>query len=501
MKSVFQKSGLYLVRLIEGIIASLNQRITQHPLMRRIYKNSGYLFSATGIAAAISMLQSILVGRQLGVAGFGVLGVIIMFTSVVNKFVSFRMSELVIRYIGQYSIQDDQQRAAAVFKAAALAEMAASLLAFLLIVLLAPLAATYLAKDASLTSLFALYGLIVVLNLISESSTGVLQVFDGYRWIALFNIVQSSITLVLIFVVTVGLNQGIYQIILAYLVGKGIGALSLSAAALVEARRRWGRDWWKTPLSILRPQARELTHFAVSTNISASLNLINKDSELLWVSLFQGPVESGLYKTALAVVNLVQMPISPLPQATYPEVARTATQQDWRSMRQILRQGSLVAGGFTFAAALFLTLFGRKLILLLYKDPAFLPAYPALLILLAGFLVANTFYWNRVSLLALGLPDYPTKVNLILALAKLVGIFLLVPFFGYLASAALFAGYYILSTSLAAYKTYRVLAQKENELSKPDPSLSIEMPGLKSSMTEQAITSKAEAVPPNNFES
>jgi len=52
--------------------------------MRRIYKNSGYLFSATGIAAGISMLQSILVGRLLGVAGLGLLGTITVFISVVN---------------------------------------------------------------------------------------------------------------------------------------------------------------------------------------------------------------------------------------------------------------------------------------------------------------------------------------------------------------------------------------------------------------------------------
>lgn len=495
MKAALQQLRQRFTRLFKVPRGWWAQRFTQHPLMRRIYKNSGYLFSATGFSAAISMLQSILVGRQLGIEGFGLLGVIIMFTSVVNKFVSFRMSELVIRYIGRYSVKDDQARAAAVFKAAALAEMAASLVAFLLIWLLAPFAATYLAKDASLGSLFTLYGLIVVLNLISESSTGVLQVFDSYRWIALFNIVQSAITLLLIFVATVISQGGILQIIIAYLIGKGIGALALSFAALNEAQRRWGRAWWRTPLRILRPEARELTHFAVSTNISASLNLINKDSELLWVSLFRGPLETGYYKTALAVVNLVQMPISPLPQATYPEISRFASQNDWKSMRQILRQGSLVAGGFTLAATLFLLLFGRQTILLLYKDPDFLPAYPALLILLAGFLVANTFYWNRVSLLALGLPDYPTRVNLVLAGLKLGGILLLVPRFGYLASAALFAGYYIISTSLAAIKTYRVLRKVEAAQNEPESPLPVDVT-LQTSTHERSISVTPKTISP-----
>lgn len=428
--------------------------------MRRIFKNSSYLFSATGIAAAVSMLQSILVGRLLGVAGFGLLGVIIMFTSVVNKFVSFRMSELVIKYVGHYSEIGDQQRAAVVFKAAALAEMFASVLAFLLIWLLAPLAATYLAKDPNLAFLFALYGLIVLANLIAESSTGILQVFDRYRRIASFNLLQSLFTLALIFWAYLA-EGGMVQIVLAYLLGKAIGALALTIAALIEAQGHWGRGWWKAPFSLLRPQARELTHFAFSTNISASLNLVNKDSELLWVSLFRNPVEAGYYKTALSIVNLVQMPVSPLPQTTYPEISREITRGNWKNVRQILRQGSLLAGGFTLAATIILALFGRQLILLLYKDPGFLPAYPALMILLAGFLVANTFFWNRIALLGLGLPEFPTKVNLILAVLKIIGIILLVPRFGYLASAALFAGYYMISTSLAAWKTYQTLKIRE----------------------------------------
>jgi O-antigen/teichoic acid export membrane protein len=442
------------------------ERLFTNPLIRRVIKNSGYLFSATGISAAISMLQSILVGRLLGVAGFGLLGVIVMFTSVINNLVSFRMTELVVRYVNQYEESGDKQRAAAVFKAAALTEMLASLAAFLIIWLLSPWAADLLGKNSSLAGLFVLYGLIVVANLISESATGVLQIFDRYARMASFSIVQSLITLALITYVFI--TQGnIVGVLLAYIVGKTVGAVVLTAAAVVEAARHWGANWWKTPLSLLRPQARELTHFAVSTNLSGSLNLINKDSELLWVSLFRNPLEAGFYKTALALINLVQMPISPLPQTTYPELSRQVIRKNWRDVRHILRQGSWMAGGFTLAVGIVLVIFGRQLILLLYKDPGFLPAYPAMLILLAGFLVANIFYWNRIALLSLGLPHFPTQVNLILAILKIIGLILLVPKYGYLASAGLFSAYYIISTSLAAWKVRKTIAEREATLTTP----------------------------------
>lgn len=430
-----------------------------NPLITRVIKNSGYLFSATGITAGISMLQGILAARLLGVAGFGILGTITMFTSVVNKFISFRMGELVIKYVGQFSEAQDNQRAAAVFKVAAMAEIGASLIAFALIWALSPLAARYFAKDISLAHWFALYGLIVIANLIAESSTGLLQIFDRFRRMAALSVVASLVTLVIIALVYI--RQGSFGgILAAYIVGKTIGAVGLTSAAIFEATRRWGKGWWNAPLGLLRPQARELTHFAVSTNISASLSLINKDSELLWVSFLRNPLETGYYKLALALANMAQMPVSPLPQATYPEISREVARKNWSNVRYILRRGSLLAGGYTLAVSIGLLVFGKPLIQYLYK-PEYLPAFPALMILLAGFLVANTFYWNRIALLAVGQPDFPAKVNLVLAIIKVTGMLLLVPRFGFLASAALLAGSYLLGVTVSVIKFRYSLPLKE----------------------------------------
>lgn len=433
--------------------------LSANPLIARVIKNSGYLFSATGITAVISMVQGILAARLLGVEGFGILGAITMFTSVVNKFVSFRMGELVIKYIGQYTEADDTRRAAALFKVAALAEMGASLVAFALIGLLSPLAAQYFAKDISLAHWFALYGLIVIANLIAESSTGLLQIFDRFRRMAALSVVQSLATLAIITIVYTQ-KGGFGGILAAYIVGKTIGALGLTFAALIEATRRWGKGWWKSPLGVLRPQARELAHFAISTNISASLSLINKDSELLWVSLLRNPLEAGYYKLALSLANLAQMPVSPLPQATYPEISREIARKNWDNVRFILKRGSLLAGGYTLAISLGLLVLGRPLIQYLYK-PEYLPAYPALLILLAGFLVANTFYWNRIALLSIGHPDFPAKVNLALAIMKVIGMLLLVPRYGFLASAALLAGSYLIGVTVSVIKFRLSLAKME----------------------------------------
>ena len=77
---------------------------------------------------------------------------------------------------------------------------------------------------------------------------------------------------------------------------------------------------------------------------------------------------------------------------------------------------------------------------------------PALLILLVGFGLANTLYWNRNLLLSLNLPNYPLKVVFIVGVLKILLTFLLVPLFGYLAEAALLSAFQAITVTLLAWR-------------------------------------------------
>lgn len=392
---------------------------------------------------------------------FGVLGGVVKFTSVINKLASFRMHEMVVKYVGHYTEMGDTRRAAVVFKLACLLETGSSLASYSLIFGFSTLAAYIFAKDTSFAGLFALYGLIVLGNLIFESSTGLLQILDRFRLIAALQVTQSVLTLALIALAFFAPNP-LLAVVLAYMIGKLVDGLGVAILAFVEAGRKWGRDWWRTPLSLIKDERRELFRFAFNTNLSATINLVNKDAEELWVLGLLSPLEGGYYKQALALANLVLIPITPLPQATYPELAREVARQAWENVRYILKQGSRLAAFYTGLVSLFLIIFGRLFIASLY-GVEFLPAYPALLVLLAGLLIANTFYWNRTALLSLNQPDYPTKVNLFAAILKMILTPLLVPQVGYVASAALLSGYYFLSIGLNARKTYQILGRNEHE--------------------------------------
>jgi O-antigen/teichoic acid export membrane protein len=71
-------------------------------------------------------------------------------------------------------------------------------------------------------------------------------------------------------------------------------------------------------------------------------------------------------------------------------------------------------------------------------------------VLAIGHSFDNTFFWNRVALLALGRPIFPTAVNLIGMLLKVGMVFYLVPRFGAIAFAEILAGYFIFTVGVSA---------------------------------------------------
>ncbi len=424
-------------------------RFVHSPLVQRVLRNSGYILSANTASAALSFVQTLMAARLLGVAGYGVLGTITVFASNINRLTSFRMGELVIRYVGKFSAEDDPRRAMAVFKAAGLTEMLSSVLAYALVVLLSPLAARYLTKDPAAAGLFALYGLVLLANLMAESSTALLQYLNRFRLIAAFTVAQSLLTLLLI-ASAFAVHGGLESIVLAYLIGKAAWALSITLAAALEAARVWGGRWWLTPLGVLRGHARELAKFAVSTNASATINLVTRDSDILWVGLLSSPVHVGYYKAARTFINVIFVPIDPLIGTTYRELAREAAAHQWENVRHLLRTGSLIASIWAVPACLGLTVLGPWF--LSWYGPEFGAAYPAMVLLLAGVLVVNVFYWTRILLHALGHATYPTRTYLIVGLLQVLGILLLVPKLGAPGMAMMWSGYSIVTSLILVRK-------------------------------------------------
>ena len=456
------KSGQNIVSWIKEKLRA----IWDHPRIQRIFRDSSWLFSSNMVTMVLGIVQSSLSARLLGVYDFGLLGVITNFASTINNLFSFRMGEVVVKYLGDFLEEQDTNKAGALIKAAALIEAAFATLAFVFLCLVAPLGARLLAKDASFAGVFIFYGVIILANMFYETSFGVIQVLGLFKGQAIINSIQSAITALIIIIAFI-LEGNLETIVFAYFVGKlvlGISPVFLASRGLT---KKLGRSWWKAPLRDM-PEWREMLHFGVGSNLSATVNMIVRDSELLWISYFLSPAEAGYYKVAVAINRYILLPINPFIQTTYPEINNYIRNKMWKPLRAFLRKITTVSGLWTLACAVGLTVFG-KLAIRIYAGDEFLPAYPAMLILLIGYGLANIFFWNRSLLLSFGDSLYAFVAMLIAGLVKIFGGFILVPQNGYLAEAALFSLFFVLSVSMNLVRGFFRLRKAEK--AHPEPEL------------------------------
>ena len=186
-----------------------------------------------------------------------------------------------------------------------------------------------------------------------------------------------------------------------------------------------------------------------------------RDNEALWIAWFLSPVEVGYAKTALAIINLVQVPITPFISTTYPEINQAVIKKDWTLLRRLLKRVTLISGGWTGLTAIGLAIFGRWL--LLFYGAEFQPAYVPMLIFLVGLGFANIFFWNRPLLLSLGLPMVPYRYSLYCGIAKVLLAILLVPSLGLNFEAFLLSAFFVISISLIIIRGFNEVKKREAE--------------------------------------
>ncbi len=441
------------------LFEKIRSNLRDDPLLKRVLRNSGYLFSSSAVSAVLSVIQMILVLRLLDPGAYGLAtGIIMLFATSVNQLLSFRMSEVVVKYAGEAFAHEDNERVAALIKGIGITEAITSIVAYLVLVALSPWAANIFAKDASTAPLFSFYGLFLLANIVYETSVGTLQTVHQFGRVASANFYQSIATFLSIIVVSLW-GLGLFGVLIAYLIGKTVAGLMVTRYALNEMKKNLGEGWWRAPLSLVLDW-KSIARFMVSTNLNGTINLLARDNIPLYIGYLLSSTEVGYFKFALNLINLVKLPIEPFIWPTYAEITRTIAQRQWDTTRKLLRQVTSIAGVWTLLTGGGLIALGWWIIPLIF-GARYAPAYPALVILMLGFGCANILNWNRPLLLALGRPQYPVFVAATAGAVELVLFFLFVPSSNYLVASGIFSGYLIISILWMVWRGLTILKAEE----------------------------------------
>lgn len=440
-------------------IKGVREAIGEDAVLRSVLKNTGWLTGSSGVVILLSTIQGVLAARLLGVAVWGVLAVAVGFVSVAGRLLSFRMSDFVVKWVTQLHEQD-RALAPTAFKLALAGEIVTALLAFVIAEALAAWGAAAFAKSPEMAWVFRVLAVTVLLQAGSESFTGMMQVSRDFRIQGIIQAVgqaASALGVLIVFLArgalpeVVGVLLAVQALKAALNWGYGIRAAGLAL----------GTGWVRAPLEHLGDLGREMARFAIMVNISQSLKSTLSDGDLLILGFLTSPAQVAYYKLARSICQIAQMPMMPMVNASYPEFGSAAARNDWGVFRRLMRRGSEASALWVVPVSVGLVALSPWAIEVLYGR-SFVPAVPALALLLVGVCIDAALYWTRVALLSTGQPGYDTTVNLVGTIAKVALAFIIVPVGGYIAMAGLSSLVLTGQNLICARRVYATVRARES---------------------------------------
>lgn len=195
----------------------------------------------------------------------------------------------------------------------------------------------------------------------------------------------------------------------------GVGALFVFPTLVTEV---WQVPGWAD----IRETITDGWHLFVS-NVATNLYT---SSNVFILGLLTAPAVVGQFAAAEKLVKAVTSLLSPVSQAFYPYVARTAALSSNDAL-EINRRLLRLQGAFTFALSILLLLFAKPIVLIVFGD-LFKPAIALVQVMaFLPFLIGVSNVLGIQTMLNFGLTRVFSRVLILLGIVNLILLFVLVP--------------------------------------------------------------------------
>ena len=419
-----------------------------------VARNSTWSMAGTFALAAGMFAETIVLGRYLGAAQYGVYLLVLAFPEVVQLVLDFRTREAMTRYLGGFLERDDGQRAVAVVKLLWLVDLGVVATAFLAVYVTAPIVAPHLTDNPEAAQLMRIYAIALLLGGLDVTAGAVLRVFDRFRLAFVTAVIAFALRLV-IMIGLVDRGSGLEGLVWGRVAAEAFATVILGSAAFVLLKQAlWPHRG--APLAALRGLRREILHFLVHMNLQGSLRAAGTKLDVLCVGILAGPGSVGLYKVAVQLGSSPLLFADPLFMAVYPLFSRWQAAGRIADIRSVGRKSTIVLAVIAVPAVGVLVIESRQLLSFLFGADFGDAAWPMTIVLI-GVLPSVLFFWGRAAILALGDARTVTKIVTAATLAQFAALFALTPLLG-ASGAALGFG---LTSVVSVLMTARYLRRKE----------------------------------------
>jgi O-antigen/teichoic acid export membrane protein len=443
---------------------------TIKPVKKRLLQNASWLFGGKTLAGGFAAIQTVIIARLLGVDNYGLLALIIAYVDVLNNFFDFRVWETATKYIGTFWTNGEREKTLSMIKLSYIIDILSGILAFIIAILTAKIASSYIIHSPNAYTLIWIYSLSLLIDTANSTSDAILRVFNRFKQTAFVSSFTHLFRLILV-VISLYLGMGINGILLSFVTASFLGfSIRMWVVSKTLAENQL-TSWWRSDLSLVKDQWKGIAWFIGNTSFSGTVMMANESfMGVLFLGYFSGKEAAAYYKVAQSFVKLITRIMDPIYEAIYPELVRISTLNALKDFKRLLKYSTKNLIKFTIPAAIIILIFANPIVNTIFGEE-YLPASNTLRIITTAVLISQLTFWIVPALLAFGRPGLRTILLLISNASYIALLFLLVPRYSYIGAAFAFLGYVIVKGFTSVICLNTSIKKEKEKISKAEATL------------------------------
>ena len=376
-----------------------------------------WVFVGQIITLGSGFLLNIVLSRWLGPADFGLYTLTLTLFTISTLVAGLGIPETVVKYVADY--KSDQERLNAIVTAGIInALLLGTVAGFAFFIFAGEIAALFGMQE--LSGLIRIIALAVPLAIVNTTLLGLLNGLREMRSYSFRFMIRSLLLIVLVVLfIAAGLGPG--GAVLALLLTE-VGTLAFVVSVV--------RRHFRLSVSDHRETSKKMLAFGSRIFIASAVYLINTYTDTLLIGYMLTEIDVGRYAIAIAIarVAFLSLPGS-FSTVNYPAISEYYS----KGLRDAVED--LITRSIRYCLAL-LSMMGLVLIYLAETiigfifGPAYLPAVPALTVLVFGMIAFGAVSSVGSAVSAMNRPGLSSKVNILVAGANVCLDLALIPLFG-----------------------------------------------------------------------
>ncbi len=399
--------------VIETLLTEL-KRMLRHP----IATDASSLAASQYVAAGLGFITTVVAARVLGAGSYGVAALAMTYPALVWSFVGIKTVSVTTRYIASFRSSGAMLELQGVCKLGYGLDFLLSVGAFVVV------CATAWWVAAAVYGMPKLYWLMIAFAAsfpfysLTGTSTAILSSWQRFRALALFQIVDPVITLVLVLGLLLA-GFGLAGLIIGTACAKIIVGLAMEVVAARLVQRTGVSHWWHASLSSVRHLQRELAALFGWNYLLITLSGLVTNIPLMVLGRVRGAEEAGFYRLATSIMVAGSYLEVALARIVYPTLSARWSAGERATLGHSLRRWTLRAG-LPVGALLLLSVPLLPILVPLVFGAAYAPMVRGAQILMMSAAVSAVVFWLSPLYYASGALGLWTKAQAVYTAAMLV---------------------------------------------------------------------------------